>query len=143
MTFVLILAAIATAIAGGYLLAVPKKETGRTVSIPDHEMEVKQAVKDLPMIDEGDNGDEPSCNAELSHTEAVLLGSEPDYVSDALARPEGRAQLAELGYELAPEEKTGPAELETMIDAFDDGRGFFPAPETPAMGDEFTPPDNQ
>lgn len=140
MTIVLILAATAAAIAGVCLLAFPRRKAGGVAGTAEHAVEVRQAVRDLPVIDEEDTGSDPARNAALSQEEAVMIASEPDSVSEALATEEGRKRLAELGYEV---EQPKDHDYETMMDAFEDGRGFFPAPETPWPGDESVPPELQ
>lgn len=139
MTVLLIIMATAAAAAGVYLFVGKRKPVGVTVTIPDHELPVRKAVKPLPVIDETDTGRNPCATAELSPDEAALIGSEPDCLEGVLETTDRKKELAELGYVIAEPAKDD----ETMIDPFEDGRCFFPAPETAVVEGELISTDNQ
>ena len=67
-----------------------------------------------------------------------------DITDISFEEPTIKQELEELGYRFTRTiPPTNTTNQQTVIDAFDDGRCYFPAPETPGLGDDLTPADNQ
>ena len=136
---VIIVLLSATALSGLYLIMGPsERRSGMTIK--EEKITPIRAVGALPMIDEKDTGSDPSGAIEISALEAAAIADEPDLHDLAITAPEVRKEMEELGYKVTT---TSIANNETVIDAFDDGRCYFPAPETPGFGDDLTPVDFQ
>ena len=116
----------------------------KDIVIPEDHVTPRKAVKSLPVIDESDTGARPSEGADLSIIESTCIANEPDASEIAIENSALKQELEQLGYRFT---QTVPAtnntDQQTVIDAFDDGRCYFPAPETPGLGDDLTPADNQ
>lgn len=146
MTFniILIVVGLAVLCIGMYLNRSCIRTSGKETVIQSDEFTPRKAVKSLPPIDLAENGKDPSGSVELSSLESVCIANEPDVSELSISDDDIKNELKELGYRI--EKSASPSRIlegNTVIDAFDDGRYYFPAPETSGLGDDFTPADNQ
>lgn len=146
MTFEIIFIAIGLAVIclGSHLYRSLTMNSHKDTVIPSDEVTPRKAVKSLPVMIEEDNGEDPSDSAELSPLESACIASDPDVSEISIEEDNIIHELTELGYRVEKAASSNKAlEENTVIDAFDDGRCFFPAPETSGLGDDFTPVENQ
>ena len=144
LNIIFIIAGLTVIIIGLYLNQGMFRVSQAEVVIPEEHVTPRKAVKSLPVIDESDTGAMPSEGAELSSLESACIANEIDVSDMSVQESSIKDELTQLGYRFTKTaQPSDNSDLQTVIDAFDDGRCFFPAPETPGLGDDLTPVDNQ
>ena len=144
MNIIFLIAGVSVIALGLYMNRRVPGVSQKDIVIPEDHIAPRKAVRSLPVIDESDRGTTPSEGAGLSAVESACIANEPDISDISFEEPAIKQELEELGYRFTRTiPPTNTTNQQTVIDAFDDGRCYFPAPETPGLGDDLTPADNQ
>ena len=144
VNIIFLIAGLSVIVIGLYINRRRGPVSQKGIVIREDHITPRKAVKSLPVIDESDTGSMPSEGVGLSAVESTWIATEPDASEIATDNSALKQELEQLGYRFTQTAPcTNHSDQQTVIDAFDDGRCYFPAPETPGLGDDLTPADNQ
>ena len=122
---------------GLFLFMKPSPKPVAPVAVQEEEDEVMMA-EEYNVIDEAQDGTDPSDGAELSEVEASMIEAEEDAIDELRKGDEHLAALRELGYRIGSQENAPKVERreDVVADTEEDGRNYYPA-DGPGRSDPF------
>ena len=115
---------------GLFLFMKPSPKPVAPVAVQEKEDEVMMA-EEYNVIDEAQDGTDPSDGAELSEVEASMIEAEEDAIDELKKGEEHLAALRELGYKIGAQDNVheGERRENVVADTEENGRKFYPANE--------------
>ena len=116
----------------GYGLFLFMKSSPKPVApVAIQEEDEVMMAEEYKVIDEAQDGTDPSDGAELSEVEASMIEAEEDAIDELKKGEEHLAALRELGYKIGAQDNVheGERRENVVADTEENGRKFYPANE--------------